>query len=296
MIQSPLKWPGGKSRILRWFQTQPEWHAWVGDEKSISYVEPFCGGASFFFEHFYQHPAWLNDACRPLIQTYQAIRDTPEEVYRHLCQYTDEEEDFLRVRKELNASLQETLFSQAGEDVEVAWRFMVMNRYGFNGLWRMNQKGLCNTPWGRKTVRGTQDLWKRIQSASQKLQHVHLTQGSAWRVLEQIQQTSLVYADPPYLGDSDTEFTSYSVGWKQEDLRQLAEWVGMHPEHKVVISQPDNELTRSIWKHYHWITLEEQRNISCKERGKAKELLVISWLPKGTVLATPHESNSRHAE
>jgi DNA adenine methylase len=275
-ICSPFKWPGGKSRIFHWFQQQSVFQQWKSSSQLLPYVEPFCGGASFFFEYFYQHPSWLNDTSVALMQTYQGIQVDPLALWHAVEAYQDTEENFFQVRSTLNGFLER----KESNPLEVGTRFLILNRYGFNGLWRQNSKGLCNTPWGRGTVKKSIDSLKdKLIGAHQKLQGVQLTMGSVFACVEQLHTPSLVYCDPPYLGDSALEFTGYSQAWTQIHLRQLAAWVHAHPEHRVVISQPDNALTRSVWSDFQWLELEEQRNISCKERGKARELLVMSWLP-----------------
>lgn len=71
-----LKWAGGK----HWFVNR-EWHRLPVNYNR--YFEPFLGGGSVFF-HLHPQNAVLSDINQELINTYTAIRDDVNNVYRNL--------------------------------------------------------------------------------------------------------------------------------------------------------------------------------------------------------------------
>src|SRR5882724_11302016 len=106
-----LKWPGGK----RWFIFN---HAQILPCTFDRYVEPFLGGGSVFF-HLEPKKSLLADTNAELIETYEAIRDYPENVWRALRRYhrLHGENVYYRVRKR-----------QFAKKVSLAARMIYLNR------------------------------------------------------------------------------------------------------------------------------------------------------------------------
>ncbi|MGH9433870.1 MAG: DNA adenine methylase [Terriglobia bacterium] len=85
-----LKWAGGKSHLL------PVLRRCIPSAFG-RYFEPFLGGGAFFFS-LRPESAVLSDSNCDLIQCYQTVRDSPEEVIEHLATLTVNEEEYYRLR------------------------------------------------------------------------------------------------------------------------------------------------------------------------------------------------------
>ena len=135
-----LKWVGGKRSILH--ELDKHLPTEIND-----YYEPFAGGAAVFcrVRDRIRGRACLSDLNPHLIGFYNTLAGFPEEVvdaYEMLLMLHSKDA-FYEVRNEFNIYITE-------HNVDQAARFLYLNTAGFNGLWRVNKKGLCNVPFGGK--------------------------------------------------------------------------------------------------------------------------------------------------
>ena len=175
---SPIRWAGGKS----WFI--PHFNHYTESLNYNRYIEPFLGGASVFLSMEHPHEAYLSDVNEELILAYQTIRDHPEDLIRQMQQYPNTEEEYYRVR---------ALTPEA--DIERAARFMYLNYTSFNGIYRVNQQGVYNVPYGFRNVIFDYD---KIRTTSRQLQGANIICGDFTVNQHQIQHGDLVFLDPPY--------------------------------------------------------------------------------------------------
>lgn len=112
---------------------------------------PFVGGGAVAYHYAGKAPLLLSDANARLIATYMAVRDHAVALVDALHAieqggYT--REAFLAIRQRMNAEPDASVVDMA------AW-FITINRWGFNGLWRVNGSGACNVPFGKPSKAGT---------------------------------------------------------------------------------------------------------------------------------------------
>src|SRR5690606_6044383 len=164
------------------------------------------------------------------------------------------------------------LASGKGHTKEAASLFYYLNRTGYNGLCRFNQKGFYNVPFGRYgNINYTRDF-SPFREAFQDCEF-------SSRDFEQLAvcPSDLIYADPPY----DVPFTQYAKeDFRWEDQVRLAEWLAAHPG-PVILS---NQATPRIVKLYRSLGfrlrfLDAPRMINCTgDRTPAKEVLACKNL------------------
>ncbi|MEO1290990.1 MAG: DNA adenine methylase, partial [Chloroflexota bacterium] len=83
----PVRYKGGKWRLADWI---------IGHfPKHVSYVEPFCGGASIFFQKKPSAIETLNDLNKNIVTFFDMLRAKPEELIRsiELTPYSRDEWD-----------------------------------------------------------------------------------------------------------------------------------------------------------------------------------------------------------
>jgi len=154
-----------------------------------------------------------------------------------------------------------------GDSAAAAGLFYYLNRSGYNGLCRFNQRGGFNVPFGRYArIAYTRDF-APYQAALVGWQFC----CGDFATLP-LQPSDFIYADPPY----DVVFTSYSpggFGWA--DQERLAVWLAAQPG-PVVAS---NQATPRVLALYRDLGFAVQviaapRRISCTgDRTPAGELL-----------------------
>lgn len=178
-IEPFIRWAGGKTWLV------PFMNQLTQNLKYNNYYEPFLGGAAIFFSLTPPKHVYLSDINAELIDTYMAIRDIPDDVIKSLLLLQNTEEDYYRIR-EMNPP---TLSERAA-------RFLYLNQTSFNGLYRVNNQGKYNVPYGyRKTL--NYDI-ERIRNASTKLQGVRLECSDFAARKYRVKAGDLIFLDPPY--------------------------------------------------------------------------------------------------
>jgi DNA adenine methylase len=271
-----VKWAGGKGQLLKQFE--PYW-----PEEFRGYVEPFVGGGAVFF-HLYRRgrlrgPVTLNDASEELMLCYRAIRDDLEALLSELRRHAPHKLDadyYYAVR----AWDRQPGFADRPA-VERAARAIFLNRTCYNGLYRVNQKGQFNVPFGRyKNPRVVDE--ENLRAVSRALQGVALRADDFGSCLAWAEPGTLAYLDPPYDPLSETSsFTSYTADdFGESEQRRLAriyrqlDAAGCH----LMLSNSDTPLIRELYNGYRVAVLEARRAINAQADGRAAipELLVLN--------------------
>ena len=184
MVNAPppfLKWPGGKRWLVR---DHADWLA----RPCERFVEPFLGGGAAFF-HLAPGRAALSDLNPDLMCMYEGVRDRPGEVFALLetHQRAHSKSHYYRVRAEIPAK--EAPAARAA-------RLIYLNRTCFNGIFRVNRRGVFNVPIGTKTavVLPTDDF----DALSEILSAADLRCCDFETTLAETGRGDLIFADPPY--------------------------------------------------------------------------------------------------
>jgi DNA adenine methylase len=256
----PLKWAGGK----RWLvpRLDPIWQP----HRKRRLVEPFVGGLAVALGLRPQR-ALLYDRNPHLINFYRRLqRGLTVEI-----EMANNRDLYFRQRERFN----QLIATGQSESKEAAELFYYLNRTGFNGLCRFNNKGQYNVPFGRYT---------RINYTRDFTPYADALQGWEFHAADfnsiATAPDDFVYADPPY----DVEFTSYSPGgFSWADQARLASWLAQHPG-PVVAS---NQATARIIDLYAGLgfaieQVSAPRMISRNgDRTRAMEMLATKGLTSG---------------
>ena len=96
------------------------------------------------------------------------------------------------------------------DPLENTTKFFFLNRTCFNGLYRVNKKGLFNVPFGKYTNPQICNP-ANIRKDSELLKHVEILTGDFEATFDYAQDNTLFYFDPPYRPLSDTSsFNDYA--------------------------------------------------------------------------------------
>lgn len=213
MAEPILKWVGGKRQLLQELHSRFP----VSYEK---YHEPFVGGGAVFFD-LEPSEGTINDLNRRLINFYEVIRDHPEQLIEENHRHEYEEEYYYDARDRFN-ELHKLDERSPEEQIEEASLMLYLNRTGYNGLYRENQSGGFNVPFGRHTnpdfIRERQ-----VRKASGILDDIEIYNRDFDYLVDYADEGDLVYFDPPYEPVSQTaDFTQYqSDGFDKDDQRRL---------------------------------------------------------------------------
>ena len=207
-----VKWAGGKRQLLPQIRERMPQHY-------NRYFEPFVGGGAVLFDLQPEH-ALINDINKALINAYKIICEKPEEFLRAVKQLDKEMQqngkEYYAKREDYNDKLM-----RAEYDVELAALFVFINKHCFNGLYRVNGKGLFNVPYNQSKCASVDE--KLIMDISQVLQGVTILDGDFEDACADAQQGDFIFLDSPYAPLNPASFESYTKeGFDMESHRRLA--------------------------------------------------------------------------
>lgn len=271
MASSPrpfVKWVGGKRQLLDILNA-------AAPANYGRYFEPFVGGGALLFSQL-PNSATISDANSELINCYQVIRDDVEALIRSLHQHKNEEVHFYTVRAKDLTKL---------SPVQRASRFIFLNKTCFNGLYRENNSGQFNAPFGRYENPKIVDR-DNLLAINEYLQEsdVEICCGSYQTVLDKAVAGDFVYFDPPYAPMTKTaSFANYlKGGFSLDDQAELAKVFAELTERGVLVmlSNSNTQIIHDIYKGFNIKTIHATRSINCNggKRGKeANEVLVTNY-------------------
>ncbi len=208
-----VKWAGGKRQLLPQIRERMPQHY-------NRYFEPFVGGGAVLFDLQPEH-ALINDINKALINAYKIICENPEEFLRAVKQLDNEmqqngKEYYYAKREDYNDKLM-----RAEYDVELAALFVFINKHCFNGLYRVNGKGLFNVPYNNSRRASVDE--KSIMAASEYLRGVTIQDGDFEKACEDAAKGDFIFFDSPYAPLNPASFESYTKeGFDIESHRRLA--------------------------------------------------------------------------
>jgi DNA adenine methylase len=262
-----LKWAGGKRQLLdKIVPLMPK-------PVRGRYIEPFVGGGAVFFklaEREWITRARLADRNQELVAAYTAVRDHLDDVLTELAKHKNEEAHFYEVR---------ALDPRALPVVVAAARTLYLNRVGFNGLYRVNSKGLFNVPFGRYANPNILNE-SRLRAASRALQIAEIVCEDFGATCADATGDDVVYFDPPYVPLTRTaSFTAYAQqAFGDAEQARLAETFArvVAAGAFALLSNSDTPRTRELYRGWDVRTVAATRRINSKasDRGEINEILV----------------------
>jgi len=195
-----VKWVGGKRQLLEQFKLMNLYPPEKFDSKTGRYFEPFVGGGAVFFD-LKPMKASLSDLNNELVITYNVIKNYVKSLIKSLKKHKNTKEYFLKIRAQKVENL---------TDLEIASRFIYLNRTCFNGLYRVNSQGGFNVPFaGNKNPLICDE--ENLRKISKALKNVEIKNQDYKEVLKKTKKGDFVYFDPPYYPINKTSsFTSYT--------------------------------------------------------------------------------------
>jgi len=229
MLAKPfIKWVGGKSQLLEEIREKYP-------SKIEKYCEPFVGGGAVLFDilsKFQPKEILINDINKELINTYSQIKNNCEGMIYQLSELqnayknheVEENKEFFYEKRARYNELK--VNGNEDENLEKAVLFIFLNKTCFNGLYRVNSKGLFNVPFNNAKNPLLCDE-ENLRACSQLLQNVDMRVGDYKECKDFIDSNTFVYIDPPYRPLTQTAaFTSYSEnGFTDKEQIELGNFI-----------------------------------------------------------------------
>lgn len=269
-IKPIVKWAGGKTQLLDKIKDRMP-------KKYGSYYEPFIGGAALLL-NVQPKKANINDINSELINTYTQIRDDAPSV-KSLLKYLDDkhtgEKYYYKKRDEFNIKIQKKEY-----DSYMAALFIYLNKHCFNGLYRVNSKGLFNVPYNNKD-KGKSFDEENINALSDYLKSVKIVNGDFESCARKAKKGDFVFFDSPYAPLNPTSFESYTKeGFSKEDHERLAKLFKELDKKGVycMLTNHNTELINKLYKGYNIDVVQVHRNINSKgDSRKGEEVIITNY-------------------
>lgn len=270
MAKPIIKWAGGKRQLLPVLRG-------MMPEHFGRYFEPFFGSGALFFDIEPQR-ATIADSNRGLINLYIRLRKNAGNLAKLLSEYQDaynslpskkeKSEYYYHLRSEFNRRMHYKRLCTRD-----AALFIFLNKSCYNGLYRVNSKGLFNTPSaGRQTLSlfSLEDL----KECRKVLKNAEILCGDFEQVCENAVAGDFIYFDSPYFNTFDTY---QAGGFSENDHRRLAELFRRLTDRGVfcLLSNSDTGFIRNLYDGFDISVVEARRLINSDAANRVGNELVI---------------------
>lgn len=268
-----MKWAGGKRQLIDKLKVcMPATYG--------RYYEPFIGGGTLFLD-LQPKRAVINDTNEQLLNVYgqlkidaNAVIDVVNELDAEPC----DKERYLSIREAYNVKIQAHKL-----DAECAGLMIWINKHCFNGLYRVNSKGLFNVPYNNK-VGGVSINAENLKNIGLYLRtkEVEIRQGDFEQACFDVRSGDFVYFDSPYVPINDTaNFTNYTKeGFSLEDHERLAILYRKLSERgvKVMLSNHDVPLVHELYGGFKIEPVNVRRTINRDaSKRSGKEVIITNY-------------------
>lgn len=265
-----VKWLGGKRQLLERLQERMP-------QSYERYYEPFIGGGALLFNVQPKY-AVINDVNEQLLNVYRQLKVNSELVISILYEYDKVEcnsEYYYKMRDFYNRKIEYHIL-----DVECAALMIWINKHCFNGLYRVNSKGLFNVPYNQKVKGASMDENNlRNIGAFLKSNNIEIRKGDFEVACKDVKFGDFVYFDSPYVPISETaSFTDYTKeGFSYEDHCRLAQLckrlnsIGV----KVMLSNHNVPLIYELYSGFRIERVDVRRSINRVGNKRFGEEVII---------------------
>lgn len=268
-----IKWAGGKRQLMDEIKKRLP-------KQIQTYYEPFFGGGATFFS-LGQDKAVINDFNGQLVNLYRKIQRRPVEVRFELRRIQDEynqlpdlqakQDCYMTLRGEYNDCIRREQYT-----IRAAALLIFLNKAGFNGLYRVNRKGLYNTSFGKRDAVKLYDE-KNYWTVFCRLHDTDIQNSDFEAACKNAQPGDFVFFDPPYY---DTWDAYQPGGFSEADHRRLAELFRTLSERGVycMLTNNDCDFIRELYADYTIDTVDVRRSINrdgAKRTGR--EIIIVNY-------------------
>jgi DNA adenine methylase len=264
-IRPILRWAGGKTWMIDRINN-------FLPKEFNTYHEPFLGGASVFLNIECNGLSYISDSNPELICFYNQVKYNLKNLILRLKEFKNTEKEYYKIRS-----------SKPSSNLETAARFYYLNRMCFNGLYRVNQAGFYNVPYGYRDI--TLIDLHCFEIMHDQLQKSVITCCDFEDALATVKRGDFVFLDPPYtVAHNKNGFIEYNqkiFSWV--DQKRLAECVKrlIKKQAFFVLTNAYHESIKTIYKNIgKYFEIERYSTISgvMKSRFKISELLITNCI------------------
>jgi len=258
-----LRWAGSKRRLL------PVLRA-CAPATFDRYIEPFCGSICLFVD-LKPNNAVLSDNNPELIHFYNTLRHRPAHIGKLAAAMPLIDSFYYELR---------ALDPSALSSDNRAARFLYLNRFCFNGVYRTNKQGKFNVPRGKHM--GALPSVEEITNFGRFIRNAQFHNADFEELLNIATEGDFVYLDPPYAGASRDRGEYGTNAFKEIDIERLSK--ACHGASargaKILLSYADLPIIRTLLPNWYVRELNVLRSVSgfSRGRGTVQEILISNFV------------------
>lgn len=203
--------------VLRWMGSKRRHAQFLGSVIRTAltgvgtYFEPFLGSGAVALAVNAERSV-LGDLNGDLMNAWNVLRSRPKDLHAAVAAHPPDKTTYYRLRSEYG-----------NDPFEQAVRFVYLNRYCFNGIYRTNRLNEFNVPYGNAT--GALPPEEMFVACARVLASATLVNSDFEDTLKSAREGDVVYLDPPYPASRPT-YGEYGYGsFNGEDMHRLQECV-----------------------------------------------------------------------
>lgn len=223
------------------------------------YVEPFCGSACLLVA-LRPDKALIGDINEELVHFYKMISWRPIAVAKLTHSLPSDSETYYQLR-----ALVPTQLSAE----QRAARFLYLNRYCFNGVYRTNRSGQFNVARGEHM--GNIPPIEELVNFGRMMRKVTIRKADFADIVADAGHGDFVYLDPPYAGRDVRDRGEYGLGaFKIDEMQRLVASVKGASDRgaKILLSYADLPELPILFDGWNFDRIQVSRNVSGFNTGR----------------------------
>lgn len=267
-----VKWVGGKREVIN-----KHLHKYFPSTFN-NYLEPFVGGGAVLF-YLQPSKAIINDKNNELITTYQQIKNDVNLLMNNLNEFHNKhsKDFFYKTRKE-----------KPTNNLDIAARFIYLNKTCFNGIYRVNSNNEFNVPFNNKEkdklILYDKDNLINISKYFNK-NKIKIYSKDFKEIFKLAKPNDFIFCDPPYDYHENIKdgFDSYTKdGFGKQGQIDLANCLKKAHKNNVkwMLTNHNTKLINELYKDFTIIPIKTNRNINSigtKRKNEGDEVVIINY-------------------
>lgn len=273
MLNSPIRWVGGKSRLRKFILPLIPEHT--------CYVEPFGGGGWVLFGKQPSPVEVYNDIDQELVNFFRVLKHRPEELIQSFEWELVSRAEFERLANEDPSTL---------PDVQRAHRFYYLIMAGWGGEldYPRFQTSISDGGHGNRLIGALKRLRERLEPIHSRLRTV-IVENLSWEdcIDRYDRDKTFMYIDPPY-PQNGCNYKHNMQDW--EEHRQLAVRLA-NTKCKWMLSSYDRPEVHEMYDGYDIIPIQSYSGMVTEKNGSERvlnqEVLIANFNTKTSDLLYP---------
>lgn len=271
MIKSPLRYPGGKSRAIKFIAPLIP--------KFDEYREPFVGGGSVYVYLKQKYPNkeyWINDLYPNLYHFWYNCKNDIDSLVRQIYEW----KNTYKNGKELYRFLLNNI--DGFDNLKKASAFFVFNRITFSGT--TESGGFSNAAFQK---RFTISSIERTIALSEVLSNTTITNYDFEQVINKEGENVFIFLDPPYFSATKSALYGKNGNMHKTFNHERFANVLKKTKHKWLVTYDNCEYIKELFAFANissWDLTYGMRNVNKNGNQIGKELFISNFVNDSTIV------------